>query len=235
MRSIRPIGAIAGLLILGSLAATARAEQTPTEQRNMELYQRLIDAENTGDYDQMDRLFSSEFQSVVNGRPAEGKGPSVEVEVIRATREAFPDYVASVDRLVADGDHLAAGWRIAGTHTGRHPQIPLPPTNRPVSFSGCTILEIQDGQVIGALNYIDASAIMSQLGVTGVIGMVAYLVGGVIAVLLTAVALLTYRRIARSRSEGSARLVLGLALGAIATVAFLALSIGLRDVLNAAG
>ncbi len=235
MRSIRPIGAIAGLLILGSLAVTARAEQTPTEQRNLELYQRLIDAENTGDYDQMDRLFSPEFQSVVNGRPAEGKGPSVEVEVIRATREAFPDYVASVDRLVADGDHLAAGWRIAGTHTGRHPQIPLPPTNRPVSFSGCTILEIQDGQVIGALNYIDASAIMSQLGVTGVIGMVAYLVGGVIAVLLAAVALLTYRRIARSKSEGSARLVLGLALGAIATVAFLALSIGLRDILNAAG
>ena len=235
MRSSRPIAAIAGLLILGSLAAAALAEQTPTEQRNLELYQRLIDAENTGDYDQMDRLFSPEFQSVVNGRPAEGKGSSVEVEVIRATREAFPDYVANVDRLVADGDHLAAGWRIAGTHTGRHPQIPLPPTNRPVSFSGCTILEIQDDQIIGALNYIDASAIMSQLGVTGVIGMVAYLVGGVIAVLLAAVALLTYRRIAPSRSEGSARRILGLALGAVATVAFLALSIGLRDILNAAG
>jgi len=226
---------IAGLLILGSLAAAALAEQTPTERRNLELYQRLIDAENTGDYDEMDRLFSPDFQSVVNGQPAEGKGPAVEVEVIRATREAFPDYAASVDRLVADGDHLAAGWRIAGTHTGRHPQIPLPPTNRPVSFSGCTILEIQDGQIIGALNYIDASAIMSQLGVTGVIGMVAYLVGGVIAVLLAAVALLTYRRIARSRSEGSARLILGLALGAVAALAFLALSIGLRDILNAAG
>jgi len=235
VRSSRPIGVIAGLLILGSLAAAALAEQTPTEQRNLELYQRLIDAENTGDYDEMDRLFSPEFQSVVNGQPAEGKGPAVEAEVIRATREAFPDYVASVDRLVADGDHLAAGWRIAGTHTGRHPQIPLPPTNRPVSFSGCTILEIQDGQIIGALNYIDASAIMSQLGVTGVIGMVAYLVGGVIAVLLAAVALLTYRRIAPSRSEGSARRILGLALGAVATVAFLALSIGLRDILNAAG
>jgi predicted ester cyclase len=235
VRSSQPIGAIAGLLVLGSLAAAALAEQTPTEQRNLELYQRLIDAENTGDYDQMDRLFSPDLQSVVNGQPGEGQGPAVEAEVIRATREAFPDYVASVDRLIADGDHLAAGWRIAGTHTGRHPQIPLPPTNRPVSFSGCTILEIQDGQIIGALNYIDASAIMSQLGVTGVIGMVAYLVGGVIAVLLAAVALLTYRRIARSRSEGSARLGLGLALGAVATVAFLALSIGARDILNAAG
>ena len=235
MRSSQPIGAISALLILGSLAVSSAAEPTPTEQRNLELYQRLIEAENTGDYDEMGRLFSPEFQSVVNGQPAEGKGPAVEVEVIRATREAFPDYLASVDRLVADGDHLAAGWRIAGTHTGRHPQIPLPPTNRPVSFSGCTILEIRDGQVIGAQNYIDASAIMSQLGVTGVIGMVAYLVGGVIAVLLASVAVLTYRRIARSKSEGSAKLILGLALGAIASLAFLALSIGLRDMLNAAG
>jgi hypothetical protein len=157
------------------------------------------------------------------------------VEVIRATREAFPDYVASIDRIVADGDHLAAGWRIAGTHTGRHPQIPLPPTNRPVSFSGCTILEIEDGQVRGALNYIDASTIMSQLGVTGVIGMFSYVVGGVIALLLAGAALLAYRRIAGWKSEGSARLILGLALGAIATVAFLALSIGLRDILDAAG
>jgi len=38
----------------------------------------------------------------------------------------------------------------------------------------------------------------------------------------------------RSKSEGSTRLILGLAL-AIATVAFLALSIGVRDILNAAG
>jgi predicted ester cyclase len=235
VRSSQPIGAIAGLLILGSLASAAWAEQTSTEQRNLELYQRLIDAENTGDYDQMGSLFSPDFESVVNGRPAEGKGPSVEVEVIRATREAFPDYVASIDRVVADGDHLAAGWRIAGTHTGRHQQIPLPPTNLPVDFSGCTILEIEDGQIIGALNYIDASTIMSQLGVTGVIGMFSYVVGGAIAVLLAGAALLAYRRIAGSKSEGAARLILGLALGAIATVAFLALSIGLRNILNAAG
>ena len=225
---------MAGLLILVSLASFAGAEQTSTEQQNLELYRRLIDAENSGDYQLLEHLFSPDFQSVVNGRPAEGRGPSVEVAVLRATREAFPDYVASVDRVVAQGDHLAAGWRIAGTHTGHHPQIPLPPTHRLVDFSGCTILEIQDGRIVGALNYIDASTIMSQLGVTGVIGMVAYVVGGVIAVLFAGAAYLGFRLVAWGRRPPGERLITALVLGAIATVAFLALSIPLRNIINAA-
>jgi predicted ester cyclase len=171
----------------------------------------------------------------VNGQPVEGKGPSIEVETLRATREAFPDYVASVDRIVARGNHLAAGWRITGTHTGRHPQIPIPATNRPVDFSGCTMLEIENGRIVRALNYIDVSAVMRQLGVTGAIGMLAYVVGGVIAVILACAAVLANRLIARSLPADGARRMLGLALGALAAVAFLALSFRLREILDALG
>jgi predicted ester cyclase len=231
----RDVAMISGLLLLVSLAPSARADQTPTERRNLELYERLIAAENSGDYDQLNRLFSADFESVANGQLAEGKGPSVEVEVLRATREAFPDYVATIDRVVADGDHLAAGWRIEGTHTGRHPQIPLPPTHRPVDFTGCTMLEIKDGEIIRARSYMDASTIMRQLGVTGVIGMIAYILGGVIAVLLAGAVFVAYRRVAGSKSQASVRLILGLTLGTVATVAFLALSLGLREILDAAG
>jgi LPXTG-motif cell wall-anchored protein len=104
-----------------------------------------------------------------------------------------------------------------------------------VDFTGCTMLEIKDGEILRARSYMDASTIMRQLGVTGVIGMIAYILGGVIAVLLAGAALVAYRRAAGSRSQASGRLILGLALGTVATVAFLALSLGLREILDAAG
>jgi predicted ester cyclase len=223
------------LLVLVSSAPLARADRTPTERRNLELYQRLIAAENSGDFDALGGLFSPEFRSVVNGRPVEGQGPSIEVETLRATRQAFRDYVATVDHVLADGDHLAAGWRVTGIHGGRHPQIPLPPTDRPVDFSGCTMLEIEEGRIVRALNYIDVSAVMRQLGVTGLIGMLAYLAGGVIALVLAGVAVLAHRLVARSLPGGRGRLMLGLALGAAAAVAFLALSFRLREILETLG
>ena len=67
------------------------------------------------------------------------------------------------------------------------------------------------------------------------IGMLAYLVGGLIAVVLAGVAFPANRLIARSLPAASARLMLGLALGAIAAVAFLALSFRLREILDALG
>lgn len=97
------------------------------------------------------------------------------------------------------------------------------------------MLEIKDGEIIRARSYMDASTIMRQLGVTGVIGMIAYILGGVIAVLLAGAALMVYRRVAGSKSQASARMILGLALGTIATVTFLALSLGLREILDAVG
>ena len=235
MHSSQSTTAIAALLLLLAPASSALAQSTPTEQRNLELYRQLIAAENAGDYDQLQGLFSPEFQSVVNGRPAEGKGAAVEVETLRATREAFPDYVASVDRVVARGDTVAAGWRIRGTHSGRHPQIALPPTNRAVDFTGCTFLEIQGGKIVSGLNYIDLSTVMAQLGVPGVVGMLTYLLGGAVGVLLAGAALFAYRRMIRSERLGRAKLLLGLTLGAVTLVAFLALSFRLRDILDAAG
>ena len=92
MHSTRSTAAMAVLLFLLALASAALAQPTPAEQQNLELYQRLIAAENAGDYDQLRGLFSPEFESVVNGRPAEGKGAAVEVlptpEAVRAWNDA---------------------------------------------------------------------------------------------------------------------------------------------------
>jgi steroid delta-isomerase-like uncharacterized protein len=151
---------------------------TPTEEANLRLYEEYIAAENSGDFSRLASLFDGSFQGELNGSPSPGQGPEGEVDAVRFARTALPDYAAEVEQAVADGDFVIARWRVGGTHRGKLSGIP--PTNRRISFSGCSALQFRDGKIIRGFSYIDSGGLLRQLGVIRLLSILLITIGGIL-------------------------------------------------------
>ena len=81
---------------------------------------------------------------------------------------AFPDGTATVDNLVADGDHVVVEYTGRGTHTGTlvTSMGSIPPTGRSVTLKLCDSLDLRDGKVEMQRSYLDTGSMMVQLGLT---------------------------------------------------------------------
>ena len=67
-------------------------------------------------------------------------------EVIRSTRQGLPDLKVTIDDVVSEGDKVAWRWTMRGTHQGELEGHP--PTGRQVTFSGITIVHLENGKVV---------------------------------------------------------------------------------------
>ncbi len=70
-------------------------------------------------------------------------------------RLTFPD-------ILADGDQVALHWRVEAIHTGEF--LGLPPTGKPLTYSGIALLRLVDGKIVEDIAYWDNLAILEQLG-----------------------------------------------------------------------
>jgi len=77
--------------------------------------------------------------------------------------EAFPDLRISVDRLVGDGECVAARLLLRGTHEGRFAGVS--PTGRRVDITGIDVLVERDGRFVEAWSLRDLNGLWVQLGV----------------------------------------------------------------------
>jgi steroid delta-isomerase-like uncharacterized protein len=57
---------------------------------------------------------------------------------------AVPDMRATIQDMVAEGDKLAVRWTVQGTHRGE--LLGIPPTGKPVRFSGISIYRLAAGR-----------------------------------------------------------------------------------------
>lgn len=67
---------------------------------------------------------------------------------IEAFRQAFPDFMLSVDEHVVDGDTSAHRWNCRGTYTGESPLLPGPPTGTATEATGSHFVRWQDGRPV---------------------------------------------------------------------------------------
>jgi steroid delta-isomerase-like uncharacterized protein len=76
---------------------------------------------------------------------------------------AFPNSKLAIDDTIAEGDQLAARFRLSGEHHGEF--MGIPPTGRPFVLSGQTVMRFRDGRIVERWTVADMVGLLVQLGV----------------------------------------------------------------------
>jgi len=121
---------------------------------------RFVDlAWNQGRLDEARATMAERFVNHTALDPNETRDATL--ERIQAMRVAFPDVRMSIEDLVAEGDRVAARFRLEGTHEG--PFRGLAPTGRRVSVVGMAIDRFEGGERVEGWALLDVAGLMAQL------------------------------------------------------------------------
>jgi steroid delta-isomerase-like uncharacterized protein len=98
---------------------------------------------NQGNMSSADAIFASEIQ--FHYPLGDLSGADTVKDYIAAVRTAFPDLHFTVADLVAEGNHVAARWTLAGSQTGEFRG--KAPTGQRVSVPGITVFHVANGKI----------------------------------------------------------------------------------------
>jgi|GEM_PF-161486 len=140
-------------------------EETKQQRKNKKAARRLVEEVWIGrKLDSVEKFFA-EGGGLAGGVPA-GGGSILNPGVIRmvgsAVFEAFPDFEASIDFIIAEGDNVVL--RISETGTHRADYMGVPPSNKKVSWSDTFFLTFRDGKIVEAWMQADTMGLMRQVG-----------------------------------------------------------------------
>jgi predicted ester cyclase len=79
-------------------------------------------------------------------------------------RQAIPDRVDVIEKVVADGDRVGLLFRVTGTHTGTF--FGIPPTGKKLDVYEVALLRIENGQMVEGWFMMDETALLQQMGAT---------------------------------------------------------------------
>jgi steroid delta-isomerase-like uncharacterized protein len=118
---------------------------------------------NKGRAEVIDEMFACDgvAHGLVDQEGKELCGPAGFKPFFESFRNAFPDLQVVVEDTVSEGDKIAARCTVRGTHRGEG--VGIAPTDRPVEFTGMTIVRVKDGQIVEAWNNFDFMAMFQQL------------------------------------------------------------------------
>jgi len=133
-----------------------------TEQNKAMARQMIEEIFSRGDLSRVDEYLAPDFverEELPPGLPGGREGVKQLTAILRS---AFPDFKASIDDLVAEGDKVVIRQTWRGTHKGEF--MGVPPTGKSVSFGVIDILRIAGGKVVEHWGLMDSMSLMQQLG-----------------------------------------------------------------------
>jgi steroid delta-isomerase-like uncharacterized protein len=136
---------------------------TNTEDATKVVARKLADQVfSKGDLDAFEEIFSDNYINhniPVPGIPGTKDGFR---ELVKATRNAFPDLVVHVDNIVAEGDTVVFHDHVKATSKGDF--FGVPPSGGAVEWTEIHWLRVAGGQIIEHWTNFDQLAILQQLG-----------------------------------------------------------------------
>jgi hypothetical protein len=121
-------------------------------------------ASMTGDADvdtMIDRFMAEDFveHEAIPGMDATRETPR---QLFKMMLGAFPDFRATVDEILQDGDKIVARVTFSGTHEGDF--MGMPASGNQVAWNAIDILQFRDDKVVAHWGVMDMASAMAQMG-----------------------------------------------------------------------
>ena len=132
-----------------------------TEQSKLLAKRFFEEVLNRGDVSVIEELVADDF---VEHEELPGVPPNREGIIAWATmmRQAFPDLMATMNNMVAEGDELWVHYTMRGTHQGEF--LGIPATGRSIEVNGFDRVKIRNGKAIEHWGQSDTLGMLQQLG-----------------------------------------------------------------------
>lgn len=135
-------------------------EASSLEERNKTLIRSFIDEIfNEHNLLSVEKYFG---KGSVEGSPQAGKGGEGFKQFLTDFLNAFPDWRAKIEHIVAENGLVVVFLNGTGTHKGEFQGTP--PTNKPVNIRSADLYKIENGLITGHWDIVDQLNLLKQLG-----------------------------------------------------------------------
>ena len=133
-----------------------------TEQ-NKALFRRMVEEIfNRGNMSLADEFIAPDFVEHEELPPGIPPGREGVKQLTAMLRSAFPDFKATIDDMIAEGDKVVVRMTWRGTHKGEF--MGIPPTGKSVSFGVIDIVRFAGDKFAEHWGLMDSTSMMQQLG-----------------------------------------------------------------------
>lgn len=122
----------------------------------------LVAAWNAHDLDRVMACYDAAYEGTDVGEAATHQGVIGVRKMVRRWFRAFPDLRIEAETVIVQDNRIALGWLLHATHSGAFMRIP--PTQRPVTMRGVSLMTIADGQIARGTRIWDMAAFLRSVG-----------------------------------------------------------------------
>ncbi len=133
-----------------------------SEQNKALVHQLVEEVINQGNASMVDELLAPDFVEREDLPPGMPRDREALKQLTTMLHSAFPDFKATIDDIVAEGDKVVIRQTWSGTHKGEF--MGVPPTGKSVSFGVIDIIRMAGGKCVEHWGQMDNMGLMQQLG-----------------------------------------------------------------------